>query len=121
MACLRASSSREVYSLISPPPSERRPAMILPPRPRLRTTTPKTCPLVSTIRCRAIPSVVTIRIFFSFSMVRAGILHTERHKARHEQGSPQSLGFRRADLFRKGVPNDVEHKISGEVGQHRRF
>src|SRR6185295_3871294 len=40
----RVSSSRLVYSWISPPPSERSPAMRLPPMPRLRTTSPKTMP-----------------------------------------------------------------------------
>src|SRR5690349_4043628 len=46
-ACRRASSSSCVYSVISPPTMERRPARILPPSPRLRTTTPNTWPLVS--------------------------------------------------------------------------
>src|SRR5438876_4088803 len=59
MAWRLASSSNWVYSVISPPPSERRPAMMLPPNPRLRTTTPKTCPFVSTMRKCVIPSVVT--------------------------------------------------------------
>ena len=39
--CPRAGS---VYSWISPPPSERSSAIRLPPRPRLRTTSPKTMP-----------------------------------------------------------------------------
>jgi len=46
IAWRRVSSTRRVYSTISPPPSERRPAMMLPPRPRLRTTTPNTWPRV---------------------------------------------------------------------------
>src|ERR1700694_3854999 len=44
MACRRVSSTILVYSTISPPAIDRRPAMMLPPRPRLRTTTPKTWP-----------------------------------------------------------------------------
>src|SRR6202521_4899203 len=58
-ACRRASSRSSVYSTISPPPSERNPAMMLPPRPRLRTTSPNTCPFISTIRCPETSSVVT--------------------------------------------------------------
>src|SRR6185312_6071141 len=46
----RASSRSCVYSVISPPASERSPAMMLPPRPRLRTTTPNTWPLTSLTR-----------------------------------------------------------------------
>ena len=49
-ACRRVSSRSEVYSLISPPPIDRRPAMRLPEKPRLRTTRPKTWPFVSTTR-----------------------------------------------------------------------
>ena len=43
---------------ISPPTIERRPATRLPPRPPLRTTTPKHCPSVCTVRCPAMFSVV---------------------------------------------------------------
>src|SRR5665811_2447155 len=50
IAWRRVSSSSSVYSWISPPPMERSPAMMLPPRPRLRTTSPKTIPFVSTTR-----------------------------------------------------------------------
>jgi hypothetical protein len=46
----RASWSSCVYSVISPPASERSPAMMLPPSPRLRTTTPNTWPLTSLMR-----------------------------------------------------------------------
>ena len=60
VAWRRASSSIWVYSLISPPTIERRPAMMLPPRPRLRTTTPKTWPRVVTVRCPAMFSVVAM-------------------------------------------------------------
>src|SRR5256885_8224375 len=63
MAWRRASSRSSVYSVISPPPRERRPAMMLPPRPRLRTTRPKTWPFISTIRCPVTSSVVTTIIF----------------------------------------------------------
>src|SRR6185437_8025833 len=55
----RASSRSCVYSVISPPASERSPAMMLPPRPRLRTTTPNTWPLTSLTRKPATFSVVT--------------------------------------------------------------
>src|SRR5207248_7603923 len=44
------SSSSSVYSWISPPTSERRPAAMVPPSPRLRTTSPKTWPFVSATR-----------------------------------------------------------------------
>src|SRR6185369_14761827 len=46
----RASSRSCVYSVISPPTSDRRPAMMFPPSPRLRTTTPNTCPFTSLTR-----------------------------------------------------------------------
>src|SRR5712691_4931231 len=59
MACRRASSSSSVYSTISPPPIDRSVATMLPPSPRLRTTSPKTCPFISTIRCPVTSSVVT--------------------------------------------------------------
>src|ERR1700753_3899213 len=58
-ACRRASSRSWVYSVISPPTMDRRPAMMLPPNPRLRTTTPNTCPLTSLTRYPATFSVVT--------------------------------------------------------------
>ena len=51
-----------VYSVISPPTMLRRPAMTLPPTPRLRTTTPKHCPSVSRTRWPATVSVVTTSI-----------------------------------------------------------
>ena len=50
IAWRRVSSRRLVYSWISPPPSERSPAITLPPIPRLRTTRPNTWPFVSTTR-----------------------------------------------------------------------
>jgi hypothetical protein len=56
----RASSSICVYSWISPPTIDRSPAMRLPPRPLLRTTTPKHCPSIRTVRCPVTFSVVTI-------------------------------------------------------------
>src|ERR1700758_208033 len=55
----RASSSIWVYSWISPPTIERNPAMKLPPIPRLRTTTPKHCPSIRTVRYPVTFSVVT--------------------------------------------------------------
>src|SRR6266516_2091415 len=61
-ACRRASSSNWVYSVISPPASDRRLAMMLPPSPRLRTTTPNTWPLTSRTRCPGTFSVVTTSI-----------------------------------------------------------
>src|SRR5271165_3786556 len=54
----RASSRSWVYSWISPPTIERRPAITFPPSPRLRTTTPKHCPSVCTVRWPATFSVV---------------------------------------------------------------
>src|ERR1700677_3403704 len=54
----RASSRSRVYSWISPPTMVRRLAMMLPPSPRLRTTTPKHCPSVWTVRWPAMFSVV---------------------------------------------------------------
>src|SRR4029077_15361908 len=44
IAWRRVSSTSRVYSTISPPAMVRRLAMMLPARPRLRTTTPKTWP-----------------------------------------------------------------------------
>src|SRR4029077_4156973 len=58
-ACRRGSSRSSGYSTISPHPNERSPAMIFPPSPRLRTTSPKTCPFISTMRCPDTSSVVT--------------------------------------------------------------
>ena len=65
VAWRRASSSICVYSVISPPTRERRPATKLPPMPRLRTTTPKTCPSVRATRCPAMKSVVAMIISIS--------------------------------------------------------
>src|SRR6202022_3875675 len=59
IACRRASSRSSVYSTISPPPSERSVAMMLPPSPRLLTTSPNPLPFISTIRCPVTSSVVT--------------------------------------------------------------
>src|SRR6201995_5635419 len=56
----RASSSICVYSWISPPTIDRSPAIRLPPRPLLRTTTPKHCPSMRTVRCPVTFSVVTM-------------------------------------------------------------
>src|SRR5215475_326535 len=55
----RASSSICVYSWISPPTIDRSAATRLPPRPLLRTTTPKHCPSIRTVRCPVTFSVVT--------------------------------------------------------------
>src|SRR6185312_12617205 len=54
----RVSSSSWVYSWISPPTMERRLATMLPPRPRERTTTPKTWPSVLARRVPGMFSVV---------------------------------------------------------------
>src|SRR5207244_7898236 len=48
-----------VSSTYPPPPIDRSVATMLPPSPRLRTTSPKTCPFISTIRCPVTSSVVT--------------------------------------------------------------
>ena len=59
-----------MYSWISPPPSERSPAMRFPEKPRLRTTRPKVWPFVSTIRWPAMNGVVaTIMDSASFVLV----------------------------------------------------
>ena len=98
---------RCVYFLISPPARKRRPAMMLPPRPRLRTTTPKTCPLVSTMRCWAIPSVVTIRISCSFDMFvcRSGVLHRQIKN----RGSQTTVLLRRMDQVKPDQAWEASH------------
>src|SRR6185503_9600780 len=69
-ACRRVSSRSSVYSLISPPPSDRSPAIRLPEKPRLRTTSPKTWPFVSVTRWPAMNgAVATITAGPSFVVV----------------------------------------------------
>src|SRR5207253_7253744 len=72
-----ASSISWVYSVISPPTIERSPAMMLPPSPRLRTTTPKHWPLTN-----------TLALDLGYP-VMGDILGSDDQQLRSPQGSPR--------------------------------
>src|SRR5271155_171705 len=109
----RASSSNRVYSWTPPPTMVRTPAMMLPPNPRLRTTTPKHCPSVWTVRWPAIFSVVTtiMREFLpeQSACFRQGS-HAKPNQRLHHSGAAATLFV---DRRRGGRARDLVLRAGG--------
>src|SRR5580704_17615611 len=105
----RASSRSRVYSWISPPTMVRSPAMMLPPSPRLRTTTPKHCPSVWTVRCPAMFSVVTtiMREFLPEQSARFPRVSNAKPNQRLHHGGAERLQSLFADRRRAGRARDL--------------
>src|SRR5580704_15645387 len=105
----RASSRSRVYSWISPPTMVRSPAMMLPPSPRLRTTTPKHCPSVWTVRCPAMFSVVTtiMREFLPEQPARFPRVSHAKPNQRLQHGGAERLQSLFADRRGAGRARDL--------------
>src|SRR5579864_8233400 len=116
----RASSRSCVYSVISPPTIERSPAMMLPPSPRLRTTTPNTCPLTSRTRYPGTFSVVTTSMNTPFRQSAVSILSRGRwllssRGSAHPQNS-QCYGARELHGGRRPGPGQILLQILRSLG-----